>query len=266
MFNLIFSTETVLNGLFVFSLILFTFFSTTFSVFTIVSKNPIVSVLFLIGLFFCIAIYLISIGVVFLGISYLLVYVGAVSILFLFILMLINIRVSELTSYSKNSILLVLLTGLFFTSMLIGVIPREFNSISFKQNTYYINNNTWEGNLITSTDISSLGNVMYSNLSIWLVLTSTILILAMAGIMVITIKDNNTYTSVKFGNKNNTIINSRIISPYLFSTNPDKYLDKKLCNVTNNNKYNYSVKDSNESGISENNIMVKDSLYTDIDT
>ena len=36
----------------------------------------------------------------FIGLSYLLVYVGAISILFLFVLMLINIRISELTSYT----------------------------------------------------------------------------------------------------------------------------------------------------------------------
>ena len=54
------------------------------------------SVLFLIGLFSTISAYLILAGVNFIGISYVLVYVGAVSILFVFILMLINIRISEL--------------------------------------------------------------------------------------------------------------------------------------------------------------------------
>ena len=49
----------------------------------IISKNPIVSVLFLIGLFLSIASYLIILGLNFIGLSYLLVYVGAVSILFL---------------------------------------------------------------------------------------------------------------------------------------------------------------------------------------
>src|ERR1700730_6303452 len=57
-------------------------------VFIIVTKNPIISVLYLILLFSCISCYLIFIGIKFIGISYLLVYVGAVSILFLFILIL----------------------------------------------------------------------------------------------------------------------------------------------------------------------------------
>ena len=80
----------------------------------ITSKNPIVSVLFLIGLFLTIACYLMILGINFIGLSYLLVYVGAVSILFLFILMLINVRVSELVVNSNNSILLAIMICIFF--------------------------------------------------------------------------------------------------------------------------------------------------------
>ena len=78
-------------------------------VFIIISKNPIVSVLHLIVLFSSISCYLIFLGAKFIGLSYLLVYVGAVSILFLFILMLINIRVSELISDTNNNIPLAIL-------------------------------------------------------------------------------------------------------------------------------------------------------------
>ena len=54
-------------------------------IFIIITKNPIVSVLYLILLFSSISCYLIFIGMKFIGLSYLLVYVGAVSILFIFI-------------------------------------------------------------------------------------------------------------------------------------------------------------------------------------
>jgi NADH-ubiquinone oxidoreductase chain 6 len=63
----------------------------------------------LIGLFGAISVYLIIIGLNFIGFSYLIVYIGAVSILFLFILMLINIRNSELLSNNGNSVPLALL-------------------------------------------------------------------------------------------------------------------------------------------------------------
>src|SRR5450755_2172524 len=80
----------------------------------IISKNPIVSVLFLIGLFLSIASYLMVLGLNFIGLSYLLVYVGAVSILFLFILFLINFRLSKLLSNPNNIIPLAILIAISF--------------------------------------------------------------------------------------------------------------------------------------------------------
>src|ERR1700712_832829 len=91
--------------------------------FVIISKNPIISVLFLIGLFLSISCYLVLIGLNFIGLSYLLVYIGAVSILFLFILMLINVRISELLIDSINSIPLAILIGCFFNYFVNNVLP-----------------------------------------------------------------------------------------------------------------------------------------------
>jgi NADH-ubiquinone oxidoreductase chain 6 len=108
-----------------------------FGVLTIVSRNPIVSVLFLIGLFVNIAGLLILVGLNYLGLSYILVYVGAVSILFLFILMLINIRISELLSETNNDIPLAVLTVLLF---------------------YYIVGQVLPANLTDNTIVSSLSN------------------------------------------------------------------------------------------------------------
>jgi NADH-ubiquinone oxidoreductase chain 6 len=42
--------------------------------------------------------------------------------------------------------------------------------------------------LLDSTDIMSIGNIMYTSYSIWLLITSIILLLAMVGSIVITIK------------------------------------------------------------------------------
>jgi len=89
-------------------------FSIFFGIYTIISKNPIISVLSLIVLFVSISGLLILIGLKFIGLSYILVYVGAVSILFLFILMLINIRISELISNINNDIPLAALIIMLF--------------------------------------------------------------------------------------------------------------------------------------------------------
>ena len=191
----------------------------------IISKNPIVSVLFLIGLFLSISSYLIILGLSFVGLSYLLVYVGAVSILFLFILMLINIRVSELLSYTSNSIPLAILISISFNYPVYQILPysiANFNSYSvnvnntlnditsndysdnlnkmFKLNTleldrgeiYFVTSKIWDGNLSETGHITSIGNIMYTSYSIWLIITSIILLLAMVGAIIITIKQKVT--------------------------------------------------------------------------
>ena len=125
MSNLYIINEIFTSGLNYNSLNIISTISILCGLFVIVTKNPIVSVLFLIGLFISIATYLMMLGINFIGLSYLLVYVGAVSILFLFILMLINVRVSELVTDNSNSIPLAILTGIFFNLTLSNLLPSN---------------------------------------------------------------------------------------------------------------------------------------------
>lgn len=164
----------------------------------IISKNPIVSVLFLIGLFLSISCYLILTGLNFIGLSYLLVYIGAVSILFLFILMLINVRIAELSIDSLNSIPLAILLGSFFNYFINNVLPYmilAFNNVLYHVSTVTrlanVTSVTWDGYLAEISHITSIGNILYGSYSIWLILTSIILLLAMVGSIIITIKQKD---------------------------------------------------------------------------
>jgi NADH-ubiquinone oxidoreductase chain 6 len=162
-------------------------------VFIIISKNPIVSVLHLIVLFSSISCYLIFLGAKFIGLSYLLVYVGAVSILFLFILMLINIRVSELISDTNNNIPLAILTILGFFIPYNKILPDtkiayNLDFLNTDRSLSFVSSYNWDSNLIDTYDIINIGNVMYTNLSMWLIITSIILLLSMVGSIVITVK------------------------------------------------------------------------------
>jgi len=123
---------------------IFLFFLSLISIFfgimIVITKNPVVSVLFLIGLFFTISLYLMMLGLYFIGISYLLVYVGAISILFLFILMLINVRVSELLTEGVNSVPLAIIAVLTFNLNVGNVLPYYLHiSDSFSNYLIYIN-------------------------------------------------------------------------------------------------------------------------------
>jgi NADH-ubiquinone oxidoreductase chain 6 len=137
--------EYLINGYTVEILDIISAISIICGIFVIISKNPIVSVLYLIGLFLSIASYLIFIGINFIGLSYLLVYVGAVSILFLFILMLINVRISELTSYTNNSLPLGVLIVITLNISICNILPNNILSNNFIDlnnvlNTFLYNN------------------------------------------------------------------------------------------------------------------------------
>lgn len=181
-YNLYLLNENFTNGYSTIILNLLSFISVFCAVSVIITKNPIISVLFLIGLFLSIASYLITIGISFIGLSYLLVYVGAVSILFLFILMLINIRISELLSDTSNSIPLVFIIAFSLNSILSKLLPQNylnndtFNDYLyylyqpyiniFEEKIYFITINTWDSNLAEINHITSIGNIIYSNYSI----------------------------------------------------------------------------------------------------
>lgn len=212
MWNLYILNEIVTNALSYNLLNVISIISVLCGIFVIVSKNPIVSVLFLIGLFVSIAGYLMMLGINFIGLSYLLVYVGAVSILFLFILMLINVRVSELVANSSNSMPLAIMIGIFFyvTQVLPYKIIMETgmndlysvnkssvnnyityaldNHLLSSNKLHFVSSHSWDGRLAETFHITSIGNIIYTNYPLWLILTSIILLLAMVGSILITIK------------------------------------------------------------------------------
>ena len=218
MLDIYFLNETFTNGLNYNLLYIISVLSVLSGILVIISKNPIVSVLFLIGLFLNIAGYLMMLGINFICLSYLLVYVGAVSILFLFILMLINVRISELVTDNNNSIPLAIAIGIIFYLVLYRLLPSnivieqsiynlDFNLVPdnitasfnmkyaltsiFNSNTndlYLVSSQIWDGFLSETSHITTIGNVIYTAYPLWLILTSIILLLAMVGAIVITIK------------------------------------------------------------------------------
>jgi len=147
--NLFLIYETFTNGYIANILDIISILAVFCGISVIINKNPIISVLFLIGLFANISCYLIILGLSFIGLSYLIVYIGAVSILFLFILMLINIRISELQSNTSNSIPLTIIIGISISYSLFKLLPYDIAVLSnFNNNN--INNNLY--NYYTSKD------------------------------------------------------------------------------------------------------------------
>jgi len=196
---------------------LLTFTSVLSAILVITARSPIISVLFLIAVFVNLAGYLILLGINFIALAYIMVYIGAIAILFLFVIMMLNIRLVELSEigaeYSKNFPLAIIVASTLSYIILTNSLTRSidnvylitalFDKLNFSilglnnsQSENYLNTgfNTIYNNIFVNYEqISSIGAIMYSSYSLYLVLCSFILLLAMLGPIIITLdKKSNT--------------------------------------------------------------------------
>lgn len=87
-----------------------------FALATVASRNPIHSILSLIGLFVVSSFMMILVGAEFLAYVYIIVYVGAIAVLFLFIVMMVNVKsVPLVNGYDSNVFFLALVPLAVFT-------------------------------------------------------------------------------------------------------------------------------------------------------
>lgn len=172
-------------------------------VLVITSSNPVVSVLFLVSVFVLAAGALLTLGVNFVGLAYLIVYVGAVAVLFLFVVMMLNVRVSEVTAvgleHSKNLPLSALLCVIFLLE-LFSILPATgsgaganlfsrltalYLGVDASLDASHVANAFSSINADTAlspfTQIKALGEGLYTHGSLSLLLASFVLLLAMLG-------------------------------------------------------------------------------------
>ena len=109
-------------------------------IFVITTKNAIISVFNLIVLYILVAFYLIFIGVNYLGLSYIIIYIGAIAILFLFIIIMIDVEVVEKKSNNYLPLLFFLLGGFLFAfkKILFNLGLIKLKSLSFKEDKVFI--------------------------------------------------------------------------------------------------------------------------------
>ena len=187
------------------------------SVLVITSKNPVISVVYLISVFVNAAGYLILSGIGFLGLSYIIVYVGAITVLFLFVIMMINISLTDIIDtgkqYTKN-LPLVFVVGSLFLFEMFNILPFSFNNVyglnlifdTITNFNLFIWNNdklnfvnnihtTYQSNIADSTFISfsqieAIGQLIYTYAAILLIICSIILLLSMIAPIFISLNKN----------------------------------------------------------------------------
>ena len=166
---------------------LFFYFFSTIAVFAAimvtVSRNTVYSVFFLILVFISISILFIMIGAEFLGMIMLIVYVGAVAVLFLFVVMMLNIT-EQLTKQSSrkglvNNISVGSIIGVIIFLELLVVIG------GWKYKGTYVPLSAENLNLDIS-NTHALGNILYTDYIHLFQISGMILLIAMIGAITLT--------------------------------------------------------------------------------
>ncbi len=149
------------------------------SVWVISAKNPVHSVLALVAAYGATSGIMVILGVEFLALLFMIVYVGAIAILFLFVVMMLNIKLEELKDNATRYVPIGLLIGFVFIIELLLILESEV-PFSFSNFTSW----TW---INPNSNISSIGLVLYTDYWLWMIVASFILLVAMIGAIVLTL-------------------------------------------------------------------------------
>jgi NADH-ubiquinone oxidoreductase chain 6 len=168
------------------------------AILTITSINPVNSVIGLISVYIHIAIYLTILTLNFIGLTYLIIYVGAIAILFLFVVMMMNIKYIELSEvaqeYTQNLPLAAIIGTLFILELLSSTLMPLLSNSTIKKNfneSVLISSSTdsfWDSSTIfySLSHIEGLGYTIYTYGLLWFILGSIILLLGMIGPIALT--------------------------------------------------------------------------------
>ena len=166
---------------------LFFYFFSTIAVFAsimvTVSRNTVYSVFFLILVFISISILFIMIGAEFLGMIMLIVYVGAVAVLFLFVVMMLNIT-EQLTKRSSRK---GLINNISVGSIVGAIIFLELLVVvgGWKYKGTFVPLSATNFNLDIS-NTHALGNILYTDYIHLFQISGMILLVAMIGAITLT--------------------------------------------------------------------------------
>jgi len=158
------------------------------------TTHPIYSVLLLVLLFCEAAATLFIFNIEFLSLTFIVVYVGAIAVLFLFIVMMLNIKIIQQSILKKLGFLLV------FSSLFLSILYYIFKNIIinfnlFKLNDYTNFNINWFDSL---NNLEIIGQIILNEYSICLIIVGLLLLVPLLGSIVLTLDckalTNNTLT------------------------------------------------------------------------
>jgi NADH-quinone oxidoreductase subunit J len=161
------------------------------AIMVISSRNPVHSVLFLILSFWGSSGLLILLEAEFMAMIFIVVYVGAIAVLFLFVVMMLNIKISEVIDEIYQYLPVGGLIGIIFLLEVFIIVDNDFVPLLSDGNmpSAYVD---WSGQIDNVTNLSSLGQVLYTHYALAFLMAGIILLVAMIGAIVLTMQIRTT--------------------------------------------------------------------------
>jgi NADH-quinone oxidoreductase subunit J len=151
----------------------------------VLSRNPVHSVLFLILAFFNAAALFLIAGAEFLAMILVIVYVGAVAVLFLFVVMMLDVDFAQLRSGFQRYLPIGATVGVVLFVELLLV----FGSWQFAPQAVMMRGSPTPANIANT---EALGRLIYTDYILLFQLAGLILLVAMIGAIVLTLRDRKT--------------------------------------------------------------------------
>mgnify|MGYP003962138433 FL=1 len=163
----------------------FSFIAIVSAIMVTVSKNTVHSVFFLILDFISISCLFIMIGAEFLGMIMLIVYVGAVAVLFLFVVMMLNVAQQKNQWFASEESSGHIPVGLIISTIIFFELIIVIGGWKYKPDLFDLNNAV---NNFSVSNTHSLGQVLYTDYIHVFQLSGMILLVAMIGAIVLTFR------------------------------------------------------------------------------
>ena len=149
------------------------------------SKNTVHSVFFLILDFISISCLFIMIGAEFIGMIMLIVYVGAVAVLFLFVVMMLNVAQQKNQWFSSKESSRHIPVGLIISTLIFFELIIVIGGWKYKPDLFDLNNSMTNFNL---SNTHSIGQILYTDYIHIFQISGMILLVAMVGAIVLTFR------------------------------------------------------------------------------
>jgi NADH-quinone oxidoreductase subunit J len=164
---------------------LFSLIAIVSAVMVTASKNTVHSVFFLILDFISISCLFIMIGAEFLGMIMLIVYVGAVAVLFLFVVMMLNVAQQKNQWFASEASSGHIPVGLIISTIIFFELIIVIGGWKYKPDLFDLNNSMTNFNL---SNTHSIGQILYTDYIHVFQISGMILLVAMVGAIVLTFR------------------------------------------------------------------------------